>query len=81
MKRFLLFAGDTYYPIGGWDDHVESFDNIEEAVARASEMLASTDAPKTSRWWNYNHDWAHVVDLEAGAVVWTEKDSVAYAER
>jgi hypothetical protein len=27
MKRFLVFAGDFYYPSGGWGD----FDSIDEA--------------------------------------------------
>jgi hypothetical protein len=30
MKRFLLFAGDNYYPEGGWDDFINSFDTLEE---------------------------------------------------
>lgn len=29
MKRFLLFAFDTYYPSGGWSDFVGAFDTIE----------------------------------------------------
>lgn len=32
MKRFLLFAGDIYYPVGGWNDFVGAFDSAEEAV-------------------------------------------------
>lgn len=31
MKRYLLFAGDTYYPAGGWDDFIDSFDSFEAA--------------------------------------------------
>ncbi len=30
-KRFLLFAGDTYYPQGGWRDFIKSFDTYAEA--------------------------------------------------
>lgn len=33
MKRYLLFAGDIYYPGGGWDDFIGSFDTIEECQA------------------------------------------------
>jgi hypothetical protein len=31
-KRFLAFAGDQYYPDGGWRDFRGSSDNFEEAV-------------------------------------------------
>ncbi len=35
MKRFLLFAGDDYYPSGGWGDFVGSYDSVEEAIPDA----------------------------------------------
>jgi hypothetical protein len=31
MKRFLVFAGDAYYPEGGMNDFQEDFDTLEEA--------------------------------------------------
>lgn len=31
MKRFLLFAFDKYYPLGGMRDFVNSFDSLCEA--------------------------------------------------
>lgn len=31
-KRFLAFAWDTYYPIGGILDKQESFDTIQDAI-------------------------------------------------
>jgi hypothetical protein len=31
MRQFLLFAGDHYYPSGGYNDFKESFDSIVEA--------------------------------------------------
>lgn len=36
LKRFLLFSGSDYYPGGGWDDFVASFDTLEEAKDRKS---------------------------------------------
>jgi len=30
MKRFLLFAGSSYYPDGGWNDFQGSFNTKEE---------------------------------------------------
>lgn len=33
IKRFACFDYQQYYPGGGWDDFVGSFDTIQEAVA------------------------------------------------
>jgi hypothetical protein len=32
MKRYLLFCGHNYYPHGGWDDFIGSYDTLEEAL-------------------------------------------------
>lgn len=29
--KYLVFAGDTYYPGGGWVDYVSSYDAYEDA--------------------------------------------------
>jgi len=34
MKRYLLFAFYVYYPQGGMDDMIDSFDTLEEAKDR-----------------------------------------------
>lgn len=44
MKRFLLFAGETYYPGGGWDDFVDDYDTLEEAEAKAKTLKEN--------WWD-----------------------------
>lgn len=54
IKRYVVFAGEHYYPSGGWGDYRGSFDTLEEAQA-----LIGTLGPST-------YDWAHVVDLETG---------------
>lgn len=51
MKRFILFAGDDYYPHGGWQDFRGFFDTIEECY----EKLAKTTIP---------YDWAHAYDTK-----------------
>lgn len=43
---YLLFAGDSYYPCGGWRDFVGAFPSIESAV----EYVNTVDC-----------DWWHVV--------------------
>lgn len=50
MNLFLVFAGDNYYPAGGWDDFLSAHTDEEEAEAAA-------DAARKHR------DWAQVVDL------------------
>jgi hypothetical protein len=59
MKRYLLFAGEIYYPIGGWDDLKGSFETIDEAKA-----AASGDPPH-----KYEFDWWHVIDAVTGEKV------------
>lgn len=53
LKRFAVFAGDDYYPAGGWADFQGSFDSIEGAHAAANVH------DKGGKWW-------HVIDLTAG---------------
>ena len=36
MKRYLLFAGDQYYPSGGWNDFKNSFHSLKEATEAAN---------------------------------------------
>jgi hypothetical protein len=50
-KRFVLFAGSTYYPGGGWADFVASFDSAEEARAHSLD---------------HTYDWRQIVDLQTG---------------
>jgi menaquinone-dependent protoporphyrinogen IX oxidase len=50
MKRYLLFAGEDYYPRGGWSDFIGDFDTIDEAKNYKIEYI----------------DWIQIVDLETG---------------
>ena len=52
MKQYLLFAGFSYYPSGGWNDFIDSFDTNEEALTYKKE--------------NDNYDWYHVIDTVTG---------------
>ena len=47
MKRFLMFAGQTYYPCGGVEDLQGDYNDIEEAKAAAEAS---------------HFDWAQVFD-------------------
>lgn len=48
--RYLLFAGSTYYPMPGWNDFVDWYRTMEEALEAAS--------------YRTNDDWWHIVDTE-----------------
>ena len=52
-SKFLVFAGDDYYPAGGWYDQRGFFDSIEEA---------RKNVPK-------NEDWYQIVDLNTLEIV------------
>lgn len=51
MKRYALFAGDNYYPSGGWNDLIDTFD-IEEEIYEYVKGAG--------------FDWFHIVDLQTG---------------
>ena len=61
MKRYLSFAGANYYPEGGWDDFVGSFDTPQEAAAAG---VAEVDELGMTGWY-------HVVDATTGKIVGT----------
>lgn len=54
MKRYLLFGGTCYYPLGGFNDFVRSFDNLHESISFARESVELND---DDGWW-------HVFDSE-----------------
>jgi hypothetical protein len=53
-KRYLLFAGDYYYPCGGWEDFFKSYTSIEDA---------------TNDKGHINFNWVHIVDSQSGKIV------------
>ena len=61
MKRYALFGGLDYYPGGGWEDFIGTFDTIEEATRAVS---GSGGVPYESK--PRDPDWWHIVDLTTG---------------
>lgn len=53
LKRYLLFAGETYYPSGGWMDFIRSFDSKKDAVILARQLKSEGDI-----------DWFHIIDTQ-----------------
>lgn len=65
LSRFLLFAGQAYYPSGGWDDFAGSFLTLDEARSAARKMKRTS----------YQGDWWwHIVDLATSSVVESGQD-------
>lgn len=56
MKRYAVFQGYYYYPAVGWKDHVQSFENEDEA--REYVELESG-----------GNDWWQIVDLTTGHII------------
>lgn len=64
MKRFLLTAGDTYYPNDGTGDWIASFDSREEAEKQITLNKNISGVYKSYRINNNDYDWYVIVDLE-----------------
>lgn len=72
MRRYMLFAGENFYPLGGWEDFKGFFDTPENAL----EYLCKGELPEwitdpkpddeDSRRWV---QWAHIVDTQNMVIV------------
>lgn len=38
MKRFHVFGYESYYPGGGWSDHIGSYNTADEAITYADSV-------------------------------------------
>ena len=61
LEKFALFAGQNYYPGGGWEDFVGMYESLEEAREAFYKSGKDSVIP---------YEWGHVVDLENQVVVW-----------
>lgn len=64
--KYLVFYGERFYPIGGWEDFKGSFDTIEEAAAYI-ETLDCIDC------------WAHIT-FEGKIILLAEGHYASYDE-
>lgn len=65
-KPYILFGGDCYYPNGGYNDYIGTFDTIERATVDALNRYGNG---KGGTW----HDrWWHIVDVTRGVIVLTD---------
>lgn len=49
-NKYAIFAGDSYYPNGGWEDFRAAFETLEEATDYVRHFASKAD-------------WYDVVDL------------------
>jgi len=69
IKRYLLFAGENYYPQQAQSSFVGDFDSIEECTEAIEKFTNSEDyyAEKLVDWWSVldtvNRDW---IESETG---------------
>lgn len=61
--RYLVFGGQEYYPAGGMDDFVASFDDLEQAVARMRQLN------EPDKWGYRSCEWCHVYDVQEGTTL------------
>ena len=59
---YMLFAGQDFYPGGGWNDFRGTFDTIREAVSAYITLLESETL-----------HWGHVVGTKTMSVEWHSK--------
>jgi hypothetical protein len=60
-NRYLVFAGDNYYPQSDCRDFVEAFDDVKKAYECAKMSLLAGD------------DWACIFDVESTSTVWSDR--------
>ena len=58
MNQYALFAGDTYYPNGGFGDFRNTYDTPEEAL-----KIGTYGSKEINGYMSYTYDWYQVVDL------------------
>ena len=71
MKRYLVFTGDHYYPLGGMEDFDWSTDDKEEAISSAKDSNSDDDM------------WGQVYDMKTQSVIFNnfnEEDEEEYED-
>lgn len=56
--RFVIFAGEQFYPLGGWKDFYSYADTKEGAYNIYNQLISERNS------------WVHVVDMVTGTIVY-----------
>ena len=76
MKRFLVFAGDTWYAAGGIADLVNSTETLEEAQASMQIVDDGVHTPEITIN-DTIYEWYQIYDVETCAII--EQAGKAYS--
>lgn len=66
MKKYLLMAGNNYYPCSGTNDWIACFSTWEEANAAVTPTENHIDKKRSIEYYIINdnkYDWFEIVDL------------------
>jgi hypothetical protein len=69
-RVFWLFAGDEYYPAGGIDDLVATFDTLEDAArtGRHHDNVCRLGIDRRRAEYKERWQWWHILDTTTGEV-------------
>lgn len=71
MKRYWVFAGSSYYPLGGaYDLCSTAFKDKDEAIEYANSKIGDKTVETHTRRGGGVIDWVHVFDTETLNVVY-----------
>lgn len=57
MKRYLVFAGEVFYPFGGMEDFKRDFDCFRDALHYVNDNLQS-------------NEWVQIYDTTIREIIW-----------
>ena len=63
MKRFLVFGGDEYYPLGGMRDFQGEYDTEDEAIDATTQYLSDR---------NWDCQWSSYFDCETRSLTFCQ---------
>lgn len=82
MSKYAIFAGDTFYPQGGYLDLYDCCDTLEqaneiynEALSVGSKHISSWNEPdgfgldENNKRKFYKCNWAHIVNLQTKLII------------
>lgn len=87
--KFALFAGENYYPQGGWHDLDTVADDLEFLYSRIRIVTKSSygdvdpDDPQFVIAFDdgfANIDWWHIVDTSTGEIIACQNDKEVYSK-
>lgn len=84
INNYAIFAGETYYPSGGFNDLYATAETMDEAIDIYQEALAIGSKPG-QEWFgktpiNTPRDWAHIVCLKTLKIINNERLKEIYVQ-